>query len=84
MPESTIRYFSYPRTEPPPDFADRLARVFEEHEPEIGTEDRADGLKSNEVLRVLRPGLKKLRFDVETGKSAGDKIERPVLFGANG
>lgn len=84
MSESGIRYFSYPRTEPPPDFADRLAGVFEGHEPEIGTEGLEDGLKSNEVLEVLRPDLGDLGFDVETGKSAGDKIHRPVLFGENG
>ena len=84
MPESTIRYFSYPWTEPPPEFADELAAVFKEQEPEIGTESETNGLKSNEVLRVLRPDLGDLGFDVETGKSAGDKIERPVLFGANG
>lgn len=33
---------------------------------------------------MLRPDLKGLGFDVETGKSAGDKIHRPVLFGENG
>jgi hypothetical protein len=84
MSDSTIRFYSYPRTEPPPDFADELTRVFKKHESGISTEDKSDGLKSNEVLRVLRPGLRELGFDVETGKSVGDKIERPVLFGANG
>lgn len=47
MSGSNIRYFSYPRTEPPPEFADRLGAVFEEHELKVGTEHREDGLKSN-------------------------------------
>jgi hypothetical protein len=36
------------------------------------------------VLAVLRPELTQLGFAVELGKSAGEKIKRPVFFGENG
>jgi hypothetical protein len=64
MAESTIQSFSYPLTEQPPEFADQLAAVFEEHEPMIGTEDRKNGLKSDAVLRKLRPDPRDLGFNV--------------------
>ena len=40
-------------------------------------------LASNEVLDIVRPYLEKLHFRVETGKSAQQKINVPVLFGLN-
>lgn len=84
MSGSTIQYFSYPRTDPPPEFADPVASVFRSHEDEIGTEHRDDGLKSDDVLDVVRPDLEALGFEVETGKGQDDIIERPVLFGEDG
>lgn len=42
------------------------------------------GLKSNEVLELVRPGLEQIGFDVETGKKKAEKIHVPVLFGLNG
>lgn len=38
-------------------------------------------LNSNSVLEELRPGLEKINFYVEKGKSNKDKIHVPVLFG---
>jgi hypothetical protein len=39
---------------------------------------------SDKVMARLRPGLEKLGFRVEKGKSADDKIVVPVLFGRKG
>lgn len=38
---------------------------------------------SNTVLELLRPELEAIHFQVETGKSAHQKITVPVLFGNN-
>lgn len=40
-------------------------------------------LKSNNVLKLLRPHLEKLGYAVEKGKSDSEKINVPVLFGRN-
>lgn len=42
------------------------------------------GLSSDEVLKELCPGLQRLGYAVETGKTAAAKIKRPVLFGEAG
>ena len=39
---------------------------------------------SDTVMALLRPGLEKIGFRVEKGKSAEDKIVVPVLFGRKG
>lgn len=73
--DSSIRYYSYPRTEPPDDFAEDIANVFKEHESEIGTEHLSDGLKSDEVLDILREDFVNLGFNVVTGKRKDEKIK---------
>lgn len=40
-------------------------------------------LSSNEVLAIVRDNLEKIGFIVETGKTAQQKINVPVLFGRN-
>lgn len=40
-------------------------------------------LKSNDVLKKVRPLLEKNNFTVETGKGKSEKIDVPVLFGKN-
>jgi hypothetical protein len=57
MGDSTIRFATFPRTEPPPSFVDALVAVFRQHESEIATEVNAKGLKSDDVLAVLRPDV---------------------------
>lgn len=79
----SIRFATFPRTHTPPAFVAELIATFEAHAEEIGTIDREKGLRSNEVLAVLRPGLVKLGFEVEAGGRAKDKIKRPVFFGEN-
>lgn len=53
-------------------------------EPTISTVSEKTGLSSDGVLRELAPGLIGLGYAVETGKTAADKIKRPVLFGDGG
>jgi len=84
LSDTTIRFISFPLTEPPPDFAPRVVQVFQQHESVIATLERGQHLKSDEVLAVLRAGLEAIGFSVEKGKHANQKIERPVFFGENG
>ncbi len=81
---SEIRYYCYPRTQSPPEFSHTIADVFRKHEERISTEQLDDGLKSDEVLEVLRGDLEEIGFNVEKGKKKDEKIHRPVLFGKNG
>ena len=84
MSKTSIRFTSFPRTQPPSAFAADLARVFNKHESAVGTTRLAKGLTSNEVLGVIRDDLVALGFQVEAGKQRTDKIQRPVFFGENG
>lgn len=84
MISSTIRYMSFPLTEPPPEFAKEIVSVFRKHESRIGTMHLKKGLASNEVLMAIRDDLVMLGFEVEASKIKADKIQRPVFFGENG
>ena len=81
---STTRFTSFPRTEPPPQFALDICGVFSRHERDISTVELKKGLTSGEVLTVIRDGLVALGFQVEASKQKLDKIQRPVFFGENG
>src|SRR5215204_2603379 len=59
MKNSTIRFSTFPRTEPPPGFVEDLVNAFRQHESEIATEINDKGLRSNDVLAV-RSTVKKL------------------------
>ena len=78
-----IRFSTFPRTQTPPTFLEKLIDQFEEHSQEVGTVHRERGLTSEELLAVLRPDLIDLGFEVEAGKRTEDKIMRPVFFGEN-
>ena len=84
MNDTTIRFSTFPRTEPPPAFVEDLVGVFRKQEGEIATEVNDKGLKSNDVLAVLAPDLMNLGFQVEASKKKVDKLQRPVFFGENG
>jgi len=79
-----IRFTSFPRTEPPPDFVAMIVAAFAKYETEISTELRSAHLKSNEVLRIVSADLVALGFDVEQGQRKEQKISRPVFFGEGG
>jgi hypothetical protein len=84
MSASTIRFSTFPRTEPPPYFVGEVVAVFRQYESDIATETNDKGLKSDEVLALLGPDLAKLGFQVEASKKKVDKLQRPVFFGENG
>lgn len=84
MAKSSVRFMSFPKTDPPPCFASALAAVFAKHEKQVGTRLLKKGLTSNEVLTVIRDDLVALGFQVESGKQKADKIQRPVFFGEDG
>jgi hypothetical protein len=84
MNTTSIRFTSFPRTEPPPQFVKEIVNTFIQHEAVIATESLSRHLKSDEVLRIITPSLVNLGFDVEKGKSAAQVIDRPVFFGENG
>jgi hypothetical protein len=81
---TTIRYSTYPRTEHPPHFVEKLVSVFFAHESYISTSNRSKGLTSDEVLHILSSDLEILGFQIEKGKRKLDKIDRPVFYGENG
>jgi hypothetical protein len=84
MMHSTIRYSTFPRTEPPPNFTESIVAIFRSEETAIATADLEKGLTSDVVLQRLRPNLMTLGFVVEQGKMVADKIKRPVFFGESG
>ena len=84
MQDSSIRYISFPRTEPPPAFVNDVIGVFRRHEAVISTVLRDKGLTSDMVLAELRPDLVEMGFEVEVGKHKAEKIDRPVFYGENG
>lgn len=76
------RYF--PSNSAAPEWVKPLVEVVSSAEPTISTETARTGLSSDEVLRVLAPGLTALGYHVEDGKGRLGKVRRPVLFGDNG
>ena len=84
MSKTTIRFSTFPRTEPPPSFTSTIVDVFKQHESLISTERLSKGVASDIVLGIVRGDLVTLGFDVEGGKQKAQKIERPVFFGENG
>lgn len=77
-------FVSFPKTAPPPDFVFAVMDAFAAHSSDISTVELESGLKSDEVLGVLRPRLEGLGFQVERGKRPDQVIDRPVFFGENG
>ncbi len=73
----------YPVRLPAPDWADGVLKTFGAVRSKIDS-GKNRGVSSDAALAALRPGLKKLGFKVERGKTAKEKIWRPVLFGENG
>jgi hypothetical protein len=49
----TIRFSTFPRTEPPPPWVTEVVGVFQEHLSEISTLDLTKGLTSDRVLAAL-------------------------------
>lgn len=78
MKTNTIRFSTFPRTEPPPAFVEGVVGVFRQHESEIATEVNDKGLKSDEVLAVLGSDLAGIGFQVEASKKQVDTLDCSV------
>ena len=81
MKSSTIKFSTFPRTEPPPSFVEDVVTVFRQHEAEIATQTNDKGLKSDDVLALLGPDLAEIGFQVEASKKKVDKLEIRILRG---
>jgi hypothetical protein len=75
MAAITIRYMSFPKTEPPPIFIQSVVDVFTRFEKQISTLLLNKGLTSNGVLLIIRNELVNLGFQVESGKRKTEKIQ---------
>lgn len=78
-----INWVYFPKSSPPPEFGLHVVALFEELA-EVIDSSTTVGQHSDTVMARLRPGLEKLGFKVERGKSIEDKIVVPVLFGRKG
>jgi hypothetical protein len=78
-----INWVYFPKSSPLPEFGLLIVAAFEEAADAIDSTKTASQ-PSDRVMARLRPGLEKLGFRVEKGKSAEDKIVVPVLFGRKG
>lgn len=75
----------YPRNKAPPGWVEPTCKAVAGVEDVISTSvQRTAAVKSDDVLRAISPGLEAIGFEVEKGKGAGQRIERPVLYGDNG
>jgi hypothetical protein len=68
MAKTSIRYTSYPRTEPPAAFVASIVEAFRSAEAQIGSEGLVKGLTSDAVLKVLHPQLRGSRISDREGK----------------
>lgn len=73
-----INWVYFPKSSPPPEFGLFVVALFEEIAEAIDSNKRVDQ-SSDTVMARLRPGLEKLGFLVEKGKSRENKIVVPVL-----
>ena len=74
-----IRYQFFPRSHGITEHIKAVIDAFKSIETEV--DSGAKCLSSNAVLQKIGPYLTKLKFRVETGKGANEKINVPVLFG---
>jgi hypothetical protein len=77
------RYF--PAFAAPPAWVGRLVSLFAAERVQIDSAvTHPKRMESNDVLRVIAPGLVGLGFEVEEGKAKAGKLPRPVFFGDEG
>jgi len=77
-----INWQYFPKSDKIPNHLSEVIAVFEKEKEKINSEKHQ--YSSNQVLSLLRPGLEKLKYEVEKSKKQIDKIQVPVLFGKNG
>ena len=76
-----LRYQLFPRSVGITEELRRVVKCFESVYDDIKSPENK--LSSDGVLRFLRPQLEAIACRVEVGKSKGEKIPVPVLFGLN-
>lgn len=76
-----LEYQFFPRSRGVTPEMEEVINCFKKIEQKI--ESPQNELKSNEVLKLVEPYLRKLKYKVEIGKRKGEKIDVPVLFGMN-
>ena len=74
-----INWVYFPKSSPPPELGVLIVALFEEAADSIDSSKKAEQ-HSDVVMARVRPGLEKLGFRVEKGKSKDDKIVVPVLI----
>lgn len=86
MPVTTVwpAWGYFPHNARPPSWVGPLVDVVRSREPDVRTDQLTGPLTSDTVLAAFAPGLQRLGYTVETGKTAAGKVRRPVLFGENG
>ena len=77
------RWHYFPSSAVPPPWVGEVVKTFAQIQDKIDS-SRVQGQKSDGILAHLAPGLKSLNYDVEIGKRASERINRPVLFGDQG
>ena len=77
-----INFQLFPRSVAITEEIQRIINCFEKVSDEINSETHIK-LASNDVLKLVEPGLQKIGFEVETGKATSQMIKVPVLFGKN-
>jgi len=78
---TSLRYQLFPRSVGITDELRGIVKCFEAVYDNIRSPNNT--LSSDGVLRFLRPQLEGIGFTIEAGKSKGEKIPVPVLFGLN-
>ena len=73
----------YGESESLPSWVEPFIKVFSDAQTEIDS-DHVRGLKSDDVLAVVQPGLSALGYEVEKSKKKVDKVLRPVLWDEQG
>jgi hypothetical protein len=81
--ESYPRWKYYPKRDRPPQWVHEFVEVVRAQQTQTDS-TTVSGLKSDQVLSRLRPGLESLGYRVEAGKKKSDRIGLPVLFGDQG
>ncbi|WP_320173402.1 hypothetical protein [Maridesulfovibrio sp.] len=78
-----IKFSTFPRTQAPPPFLEKIVNIFRAHEDKISTTKLDKNLVSNDVLKIICKDLEGIGFEVENGKKKNQKVKRPVFYGEN-
>lgn len=79
-----VKFTSFPKTNPPPEFIHSIVGCFQKNDFAIGAASSQKGFGSDRVLALLADDLAQIGFEVESSKKKSGKIFRPVFFGEGG